>query len=42
MNADRIYVIVAGKVVQSGTYDQLLRESEVFATLVRRQLASSS
>lgn len=42
VNADRIYVVVAGKVVQSGTYDQLLRESEVFATLARRQLATSA
>jgi ABC-type bacteriocin/lantibiotic exporter with double-glycine peptidase domain len=42
VNADRIYVIVAGKVVHSGTYEQLLRESEVFATLAKRQMVSST
>jgi ATP-binding cassette subfamily C protein len=39
MNADRIYVIVGGKVVQTGTYNQLLNRPGPFADLVRRQLA---
>jgi NHLM bacteriocin system ABC transporter ATP-binding protein len=39
VNADRIYVIQAGKVVQNGTYQQLLNQPGPFAELVRRQLA---
>jgi ATP-binding cassette subfamily C protein len=38
MNADRIHVMVAGRIVQSGTYAQLIAEEGVFLDLVRRQL----
>jgi ATP-binding cassette subfamily C protein len=38
VNADRIVVIDGGRIVQSGTYRQLLAEEGVFAQLVRRQL----
>ena len=37
-NADRIVVIDGGRIVQTGTYAQLLAEEGVFATLARRQL----
>ena len=37
-NADRIYVLEAGKVVESGTYEQLIRNNGVFEQLARRQL----
>lgn len=37
-NADRIYVMAAGRIVQSGTYDELLRQSGLFADLVQRQI----
>jgi ATP-binding cassette subfamily C protein len=39
LNADRIFVVVAGKVVQTGTYQELLNQPGPFAGLVRRQLA---
>jgi len=39
INADRIYVLDQGKIVQSGTYQQLLAEPGLFAELARRQLA---
>jgi ABC-type bacteriocin/lantibiotic exporter with double-glycine peptidase domain len=38
-NADRIYVLDAGKVVQHGTYDELSQIPGMFATMVARQLA---
>ncbi|MGB1249042.1 MAG: NHLP bacteriocin export ABC transporter permease/ATPase subunit [Candidatus Promineifilaceae bacterium] len=38
-NADRIIVMDHGKVVQEGTYQQLLREDGLFAELAKRQLA---
>jgi NHLM bacteriocin system ABC transporter ATP-binding protein len=38
-NADRIYVLQKGRVVQSGNYQQLLKEGGVFGELVRRQIA---
>ena len=38
VNADRIVVIESGRIVQTGTYAQLLAEEGVFATLARRQL----
>jgi len=38
-NADRIYVLEAGKVVQHGTYDELSQVPGLFATMVARQLA---
>jgi NHLM bacteriocin system ABC transporter ATP-binding protein len=37
-NADRIYVMAAGRIVQSGTYEELLHQDGLFADLVRRQL----
>jgi len=38
-NADRIYVLVGGKVVESGQYDNLVSRKGVFSDLVKRQLA---
>ncbi|MGD1951645.1 MAG: NHLP bacteriocin export ABC transporter permease/ATPase subunit [Leptolyngbyaceae cyanobacterium] len=38
-NADRIYVIKAGRVVQVGSFDELAKQSGVFAELIKRQLA---
>ncbi len=40
INADKIYVIKDGQIVQSGTYDSLVAEEGVFAELVNRQLLS--
>lgn len=37
--ADRIYVLDAGRVVQCGDYATLMREGGLFASLVERQLA---
>ena len=37
--ADRIYVLRAGKVVQSGSFEELMEVEGVFRDLVRRQLA---
>ena len=37
--ADRIYVLQAGKVVQSGSFDELVEVDGVFRELVRRQIA---
>ena len=37
--ADRIYVLQAGKVVQSGTFEELMEVDGVFRELVRRQVA---
>ena len=37
--ADRVYVLRAGKVVQSGTFQELMRIDGVFRELVRRQVA---
>jgi ABC-type bacteriocin/lantibiotic exporter with double-glycine peptidase domain len=37
--ADRIYVIQAGRVVQVGTYSELARQPGLFAQLMRRQSA---
>jgi ATP-binding cassette subfamily C protein len=37
-NADRIYVIERGRLVQQGTYGQLIREKGTFHELARRQL----
>ena len=37
--ADRIYVMQAGKVVQEGSFAELVETEGVFRTLVRRQLA---
>lgn len=38
-NADRIYVLEAGRVVQSGSFDKLSQEDGLFAQLIKRQLA---
>jgi ATP-binding cassette subfamily C protein len=38
-NADRIYVLDRGRIVQSGTYDELISKPGLFADLARRQLA---
>ena len=37
--ADRVYVIEAGRVVQQGTFAALMREEGVFARLMQRQTA---
>jgi ABC-type bacteriocin/lantibiotic exporter with double-glycine peptidase domain len=39
VNADRIVVIDAGRVVQSGSYEALLAQPGVFAQLASRQIA---
>ncbi len=39
IKADRIFVLEAGRVVQSGTYDELVNKSGLFHDLVKRQLA---
>jgi ABC-type bacteriocin/lantibiotic exporter with double-glycine peptidase domain len=41
-NADRIYVIDAGRVVQHGSYHDLLRQGGLFAELAKRQLAEQA
>ena len=38
MKADRIFVIVAGTVVESGSYQELVEMNQVFAELVRKQI----
>jgi NHLM bacteriocin system ABC transporter ATP-binding protein len=37
--ADRIHVLVAGAITESGTYDELMARDGVFASMARRQLA---
>ena len=39
VNADRIYVLDEGRIVQSGTYDVRLKQKGLFADLAKRQLA---
>ena len=39
MNADHIYVLHDGRVVQQGTYDELIKSEGVFADLAKRQIA---
>jgi NHLM bacteriocin system ABC transporter ATP-binding protein len=39
LNADRIYVIDRGRVVQEGTYHELMQQDGLFAELAQRQLA---
>jgi len=39
INADRIFVLDAGRLVQSGTYAELVNQPGLFADLVKRQLA---
>jgi ABC-type multidrug transport system fused ATPase/permease subunit len=38
VNADCIYVLSGGKVVQSGTYDELMEQEGMFKELASRQL----
>ena len=39
-NADRIYVMEGGRVIQAGPYEELMRvEDGMFARMMRRQLA---
>lgn len=38
-NADRIFVMEAGRLVESGTYDQLMERGGLFATMAARQQA---
>ena len=37
-NADRIYVIEAGRLVEAGSFDELVEQEGLFARLVARQL----
>lgn len=39
INADRIYVLEKGKIVQCGTYEQLMCQDGLFAELAKRQMA---
>jgi hypothetical protein len=39
MNADRIYVLKAGRIVQSGTYEELMEREGPFRDLASRQIA---
>jgi NHLM bacteriocin system ABC transporter ATP-binding protein len=39
VNADRIYVLQQGRVVESGTYRELMQRRGLFASLARRQIA---
>jgi ATP-binding cassette subfamily C protein len=39
VDADRIVVVEKGRIVQSGTYEELIAQSGLFAELVRRQVA---
>jgi NHLM bacteriocin system ABC transporter ATP-binding protein len=39
IHADRIHVLVAGEIVESGSYDELMALDGVFAAMARRQLA---
>ena len=39
INADRIFVLDQGRIVQSGTYRELIDQPGLFADLAKRQLA---
>ena len=39
-NADRIYVLDKGTIIESGTYDELMDKNGVFTSLAKRQIAS--
>jgi ATP-binding cassette subfamily C protein len=38
-NADRIYVLDKGQIVESGTYEELMNKNGVFTSLAKRQIA---
>jgi ABC-type multidrug transport system fused ATPase/permease subunit len=38
-NANRIYVLAAGRLVQQGTFDELIKQDGLFANLMARQIA---
>ncbi|CAG0903967.1 unnamed protein product, partial [Darwinula stevensoni] len=38
-NADRIYVMDKGQIVETGTYDELMKLDGLFSTLAKRQIA---
>jgi len=40
-NADRICVMMKGKIVEQGTHEKLLEKNGVYASLVSKQLAST-
>ncbi len=37
-NADRIIVLDQGRVAESGTFDELLKQNGIFASMVKRQV----
>ncbi len=39
INADRIFVMDKGQIVESGTYDQLMKNEGLFSQLAKRQIA---
>lgn len=39
INADRIFVMESGKIVESGTYDELMEQDGLFSNLAKRQIA---
>jgi ABC-type bacteriocin/lantibiotic exporter with double-glycine peptidase domain len=39
VNADHIYVVDGGRIVQDGTYEELIAQPGLFADLAKRQLA---
>jgi ATP-binding cassette subfamily C protein len=39
LHADRIFVIEAGRIVQTGSYDELIAQEGLFAELAKRQMA---
>jgi len=39
INADRIFVMDKGKIVQSGNYEELIKQEGLFAELAKRQIA---
>ncbi len=39
MNADRIYVLEAGEIVQTGTFEELMKKEGLFKELAKRQLS---
>ncbi|MGK0185855.1 MAG: ABC-type multidrug transport system fused ATPase/permease subunit, partial [Verrucomicrobiales bacterium] len=39
INADRIVVLVAGRVEEEGTYEELMAKDGIFADLAKRQVA---